>query len=39
VYFIGPAVGAILGVIVYDFISRTEPQRVETPAVRQPEHA
>lgn len=26
VYFIGPAVGAILGVVVYDFITRAQPE-------------
>jgi glycerol uptake facilitator protein len=39
VYFIGPAVGAILGVVLYDFITRPQPERLEKPALPQQERA
>lgn len=39
VYLIGPALGAILGVTVYDFITRPQPARLEKPALPQQERA
>jgi glycerol uptake facilitator protein len=39
VYFIGPAIGAILGVAIYDFITRTAPERVQQSAISEGERA